>query len=318
MTGARSGMLRRAGDGSRLLLQLYAGCLFSASPWVGALLLVATALAPWSAVLGLVAVGSALATAHALRLISTHNPPALYSYSALFLGLIAARTFADPRWAIALATLGAAISALLTASLRDLGSRFGLPSLSLPFVVVYLCALGVGHALGASWADASTIPAEATLGLADIPLSYVASLSALLCDGRPEVGLLVLCALLLSTRHAAPMTALGFAVAFAIGYGLQVSTLTRTLATLNSMFAALALGVGWHNQPLRAYRLALLGSVLCVGSTFALASTLGRVGLTPLSLPFNLSIYATLLLERQRATHVQNPRSVTAPHSVIA
>jgi urea transporter len=312
-------MISRAQASLRFVLQLYAGCVFSASPWTGALLLLATALSPYTALLGLAAVASALYTAHALHLLSAKNPPAVYSYSALFLGLMAARTFADPWVAAMFALLGAATSALMTASLRELGQRFELPALSLPFITVYSCALGTGHVLGVRWAApppashelASYLPAPARL--------YLEGLGAIACDGRVEVGILVLAAILAAGLRTTLLTMLGALAALSVSQLLTLTPALQLMATVNAVFTALAIGARLYPTSLGSYGLVALGATFCSLCTPSLAAPLGRLALTPLSLPFNLSFFTWLLLTRQRAPRETLDLPVRTPtHSVIS
>ncbi|HET8939354.1 MAG TPA: urea transporter [Polyangiales bacterium] len=302
--------------GLTFVLQLYAGCVFSASPWTGALLLAATLFAPWSALLGLAAVSSALFIARALHLLSDRNPAAVYTYSALFIGLIAARTFGDPGVALAFALLGAATSALMTASLRELGQRFALPALSLPFVAVYLCALGIGRVLSLPWADAPpTSHSFFAEHLPELARVYLEALGAVVCDGRAEVGALVLAALFASSRHTALLPTLGFVVALSVSHWLQLAPALRLTLLLNAMFTALALGSSQRPGSAQAYALAASGALFCSLCTPSLSAPLGKVALSPLSLPFNLSFYVVLLVARRR----NQPAPTGAPtHSVIA
>jgi|GEM_PF-5968446 len=312
-------MISHAAASLKFVLQLYAGCVFSASPWTGALLLLASALSPYSALLGLAAVGSALYTARALHLLSVNNPPAVYSYSALFLGLIAARTFADPWVAAAFALLGAATSALLTASLRELGQRLALPALSLPFIAVYSCALGAGRVLGLSWAAPPSASHELASHLSAPARLYLEGLGAIACDGRVEVGLLVLTAILAAGLHTTLLTVLGWAAAFSVSQLLTLAPSLQLMATVNAMFTALALGARQYPPSVGSYALAALGATFCALCTPSLAAPFGKLALTPLSLPFNLSFFAWLLVTRQRMPRETVYSPVLAPtHSVIS
>jgi urea transporter len=305
----------------RFVLSLYAGCLFSGSVWSGACLLAATLLSPVSGLLGLVAVGSALFSARAFGLLSEKNPAAVYTYSALFVGLIAAHTFADTRVALALALFGAALSVLMTASMRELGQRFGLPALSLPFVFVYSAALGSGRALGLTWADLPEASHPYAAQLPGLLRQYLEALGAVVCDGRAEAGVLILAALLLSSLHTALLTTLGFAIGLAMSHLLQLADSLRLMLMLNAMFTALALGSSQYPRSARTYGLAALGAFLCSVLTPILAGPLGKLALTPLSLPFNLSFFVVLLVTRKRTQHEQSrspSQSPAQPHSVIA
>lgn len=310
-------VLARAQMALEFMLQLYAGCLLSSSPRVGALLLAATLLAPFSALLSLLAVGTAVWTARKLSLLSDKSPPAVFTYSALFIGLIAARTFADPVAACLFALLGAMSSVLITASMREVGQRFGLPALSLPFVAVYLCALGVGRSLGLEGA-ASPLASHAYAALLPaLPREYLEALGAIVCDGRAEVGLLIFCALVAAGRQTVLLTTLGFAVGLAASQAFALAPMLRVLLLLNSMFTALALGL---TQPrgVRAYVVAALGALFCALCTPSLSAPLGKLALSPLSLPFNFSFYAVLLVAQKRDQQHTTTPAATQTHSVIA
>jgi urea transporter len=71
-------------------------------------------------------------------------------------------------------------------------------------------------------------------------------------------------------------------------------------ALINGIFTAIVLGAGLVAPTAASYVRALLGVLLSVLLTLALAAPLGRLGLSPVSLPFNLTIFAALLIARQR------------------
>jgi urea transporter len=294
------GSLARAGGA---LLRMYAGILFSDSPAVGGLVLLATFLVPVSGLLGLLAVVSAGVTARLLGLLSGATPPSTYAYSALFLGLGASHTFARPEAILALATIGAAAASLLTAAIRGFMLRFGLPALSLPFLLIYYCAISVGYTLGARWAVPATgfvVFAHPWAWPAPINL-FLEALGALLFTPRSDVGLLVFAALCLRGRIAPQLALIAFGITTAVDLMLGLSSAGLGLTALaNAIFVALALGNGFYPISIDSYARAALGVVLCLLLTLGLAGPLGRIGLVPLSLPFNLSIFAALLIDRQR------------------
>ncbi|HEY2732930.1 MAG TPA: urea transporter, partial [Polyangiales bacterium] len=217
-----------AGEG---LLRMYAGCFFSSSIVVGALLLAATAFAPLSGLFGVLGVCSAALTARALGLTSAANPPSVYAYSALFIGIGARSTFASPIAAFALATLGAAVSAPLTAGFRGFMVRVGLPSLSLPFVLVYWCTISVGRALGAAWAPIELIDLPSYF--ARVPPAarqFLEALGAILFNPRIDVGLVVLAALCATGLHAPLLALLAFAITLLVDFALNLDPALRFAA----------------------------------------------------------------------------------------
>jgi urea transporter len=307
------GVLRALREAGELVLRAYAGCLFSNSLWVGALMLGLTALHPFACLLGLLAIGSAVATAHGLGLVSENDVPTVYTYNALFVGLGASFVFAAPHAAVLFAIVGAAACALLTASVRSFTLRAGLPSLSLPFVIVFSCALGCGRALGLSWATPAAISSNPYAAWLPEHLRwFFEALGAIVFQPRAEVGALVLLALMLNSPHAALLATLGYAVAMITGFGVfELPPGLLVQAALNAVFAALCLGMGWFTPSLRSYGLAALGALLCVLITPSLSAPFERLELIPLSLPFNLSIYAVLLIGQLQQANL--PRAEQGP-----
>ena len=298
-------MMSQYASGAALVLRVYAGCVFSASPWTGALVLAATAFSPFSCLLGLLSVSSALACAYALGLVSERNVPSVYTYGALFLGLSAEPTFAQPMAALAVATFGAAAAALLTASVREISLRFGLPSLSLPFLFVYSSAISAARALGQPFSAPAVHVSSLAAALPWQVRFSLEALGAVLCNARAEVGALVLAALFATSVHAVVLALLGLAVSFAAILGLGLGPALHFTITLNTLFTALGLGMGWYAPSPRSYLRAAIGASLCALITPSFGDVFGRLELSPLGLPFTVSIYAVLLLEQRPATRAR-------------
>jgi urea transporter len=297
--------LRQALSAFATFLRVYAECFFGRSLAAGALVLIATAFAPYSALLGALAVGSAIGTAYALGLVSAYARPSEYGYSALFIGLAAGSSFAHPTASLALATLGGVACAVLTASLRGFFLRFGLPSLSLPFVIVYFCAISLAGMLGVEWALAA--PATVPPWLAFLPptvrtlLTFLEEIGAILFIPRIEVGLVVIVALCACRWDVPLLAGLAFALVMLVDRALSLSPALRSTALFNAMFASIGLGTAWSSPGLTSYLRAATGALFCILFTVTLAEPLARLGLTPVSLPFNLGILSVLLLDQQRA-----------------
>jgi urea transporter len=103
-------------------------------------------------------------------------------------------------------------------------------------------------------------------------------------------------------------------VAMIAGYGVfQLAPALLIQAALNAVFTALGLGMGWYAPSLRSYGLAALGALLCVLITPSLSAPFERLELVPLSLPFNLSIYAVLLIGQLQNAQTTLPRAAQGP-----
>jgi urea transporter len=213
--------------------------------------------------------------------------------------------------ALALAVLGAAATVLLTVSMQGVLARFALPALSLPFLIVYMCALSVGRALGAHWA----LPAACSVPeLALLPLhlrAFFEALGAFLFTVRADAGLLVFAAFCVSSPRAALLAVLGYVISTGAAHTLHVPPGLSFAAALNATVSAVFLGMSSPSLGWRAYVRAAAGALLCLLITLGLAGPLGRLELSPLSLPFTLSIYAALLVERQRQLRTEQPLALS-------
>jgi urea transporter len=311
---APGGSLREARRFSAALLRMYAGILFSSSLSVGALVLLATALVPLSGLLGLLAIGSATATAQVLGLVSEGRPQSEYAYSALFLGLGASHTFAAPEAALALATLGAMLSVIATAALGGWLHRVGLPTLSLPFVLVYSCALSVGSGLGAAWAEPVPCLGLNALRWPAAARMFLEALGAMFFTPRLDVGLVVFASLCLCGGRVPQLALLAFGMTELVDFALSLHHSGLWLSALiNATFSAMALGGPASPVSPWLYMRAAFAIALSLLLTVALSGPLGRLGLGPVSLPFNLSVFILLLVGRQRADARRLPQRPARP-----
>lgn len=262
----------------------YAQLLFSRSPAVGALLLLATATAPAAALAGVASVLLALSAARALGLSPEQRRSGQLSYNALMVGL--ALSALTPLTPAALGVLAVAVvaSVLVTAALHlALGVGYGLPVLTLPFLAVFYLTVGA-------------LPPGAPHALADAGLgpSYLRALGSIVCAPRVDAGLAVLAALLLHSRIAAALSLAAFALAWRLAPGLA-----PTLG-LNGMLVAMALGAVWFIPSPASYGVALVGSLVAGALGLGLAARFERLGLPILIVPFNLTVPLVLYVMRQR------------------
>jgi urea transporter len=119
------------------------------------------------------------------------------------------------------------------------------------------------------------------------------------------VGVLIFAALCFSSRHAPLLALLAYAITLVPARLLAFDPALVFGALINAIFTMVGLGIGWYTPSLKAYARAAAGGVLCVFLTLGLAEPLGRINLLPLSIPFNLSIFAVLMVSRRRAELLQ-------------
>lgn len=291
---------------ARPVLLAYAQILFSRSPWVGALLILSTGVAPRAAACGLLGAAAGTAAAWLLDLDPEARREGAHGYCALLLGLGLGHAFSGAAPALIVALIVAPAAALLTAALRSLLGPSGLPVLSWPFLLLYaptmaLCAR-LCTAAGAAVA-AATAPAPL-----DVLLGGLGALFFL--DGLAG-GALLLCALLCHSRIAAVLAAGAAVVTHLACAHLLPGAPAALRLTLgyNALLTAMALGGVWFVPAASSFALALFAALLSSLLGAFAQGLLAPLGLPLAVLPFNLTVWLVLLALRTRA-HDRRPKAV--------
>jgi urea transporter/murein DD-endopeptidase MepM/ murein hydrolase activator NlpD len=285
-------------------LVAYAQVIFSDHRGVGAILLVATVLSPRVGLHGLAAVALGQALVRLLALGEAAAARGRYGYNPLLVGLAVGALFEPGTGALALLVLAVVAVVFLEAALESaLGTLLGLPLLSLPSVVVTWLALAAAPFIGiVARTPAALLPDAGPDWLPSAAALYLRSLGAVFFSPTVEAGALVLAALVLHSRIATLLSALGFGVAVALSAAVFTFASDGALLLLNAnaMLAAVALG-GVFFVPQRTAFLLAAGGALLTGLAMAGALALLRpVGLPVLLLPFNVTLIVALLALRQR------------------
>lgn len=298
------------------VLASYAQILFSPSRLVGALLLAATALAGTTALWGLGAVMIAVAIARVLRFNVELTRVGLYSYSALLIGLGGGVLFEPTPDAFMLVTVAAVASVLVTAAVHSaLGQGFNLPALTFPFLLVFYLALGAARVVDVPLDWLRAVDDGLAAHLAALPSwaqVYLQSLGALFFLPRADVGLVVLVALVLHSRIALLLSALGFGIAVVLVDRLILlgdGTLPFVLG-YNFILTAIALGGVWFVPSVSSLLVAAGGVMICGLVSIGLVPFMTIQELPLLILPFNLSIVVLLYAMRQRMVD-RRPKAVS-------
>jgi urea transporter len=308
-SGTPSTLDRRAA--AEALLRVYAQILFSRSPAVGLLLLLATATSPRAFVFGVLGVTAATATALLLDIEFDAVLDGSYGYNALLVGLGVGQTFAGAAPPVFATVVAAVASVFVTAALRAfLGASVNLPVLSLPFIVVYHLTLGSAAFAGLTEAAPAAFASPLAAALPAQVVLFVKSLGALFFLPRFEAGLLVLLALLVHSRISALLAAASSALLALLD--AQVLSLPAGAVEglgYNVILTGISLGAVWFVPSLSSVALALLGALVCTLVSIGTLAMLGRLGAPALILPFNITVLLLLAAMRRR-THDQAPRSV--------
>ncbi|MBU1429547.1 urea transporter, partial [Myxococcota bacterium] len=292
--------------------QSYAQILFARSRIVGLILILATALMPMHLVVGLAAVALSTGIALGIGLRPDLIRSGLFGYNALLLGLAGFHFFQPSAWMFSVLALAVAISVVLTAAVHSaLGNTFGLPALTIPFLVVVYGLLGAAPGLGIKFA--LTLPPLPVLEhtLPVLLEDYLSAFGALFFDPRPLTGALVIAALTLNSRIGLSLTVLGFVVVQGfIGYmpGSADPNLASVL-TYNGVLVAYGLGGIFFVPGRAAFFFAIIGAASAVMITLGLRWVLKILGLPVLILPFNLAMIMLLYAMRQRIRDL-HPKSV--------
>lgn len=292
------------------VLKSYAQLFFSESRLAGAVLLGTTWLRPWAGALGLAAVLLALSVVGVAHFSVERAGRGLYGFSPLFLGLALGTWFEPGPGPLLALALGVVAVVFLQVSLEAaLGFYLALPSVSLPFVAVaHLVWLSSAAVAGLTHAAVSTpAPARSWWG------GFLEALGAVFFQPGWLAGTLVLLALVLSSRIAALLALVGYAVASGLLAVVHPSVaVPPALVGLNAVLVAVALGGIWFVPQRSSFVFAAVGAALASVLTLALWGALQPLGLPVLVLPFNLSLLLALYSMRQRLRDAA-PRTVDFP-----
>ena len=286
-------------------LRPYAGVVFSSDPKVGLLVLLAiatfpkvlsaTAVAVAVAALVSLAVGYGAATVRA----GTHGTTALLTALAV---AVFAPDGGNP-WFLVVA--GAIVAVFLQASFEAVFAPVALPTHSLPFVaatwVVHLASRVLpAPATPMRWA----VPSE-HLPAAWFDPSWLDLPAAVVFLSGSAAGVLLIAALLLHSRIATILGALGAAVAVGLRFAVRSEvpwSMVDTTASFNAILASIALGSVWFVPHPSSILLGSAAAAVASLLTYALIPLMGIASLPVVSLPFVITTHLMLTAARRRAS----------------
>ena len=291
--------LRDMGEG---LLRAYAAILFSTSPLVGLLFLVASFCYPNTGIAGLIGALMGNVTARLLSFPTISS--GLYIYNSLLVGLALGIVYQLDSYLLVLILLGAILAVFLTAALADLLWRLEhLPVLSLPFVIVAFTCFFAAKAYGNL--SAYLLPSVLVEPFINTWVdTFLTALGSSFFTPHPMAGLLFFVGLLWTSRYLALLAILGFLVGDGILQWLSGS-IHPTLAQwsgFNFILTTIAVGgiytvPSWHSL-LLAITAAALSSLV----TMAVQGVLQIYGLPVLAIPFLFTTFTLLVAMRKRVS----------------
>lgn len=284
----------------RAVLRTYAAILFSRSPFIGLLVLLATATVPRALLFGLLAIVLALGSALLIDLERDAIEDGSYGTSALLLGLGIGQTLGPGVMPFLVLLFLVPLCVLLTAALRSWLGGSNLPLLSIPFLTMFYLLLGVLPILGLAYLPASE---DASLLLPPAIAGILRSIGVLLFLPRWDAGAILLLAVLLHSRIALLLAVLGAGTIIALKLALPALAGSEQIGiiTLNAVFVAIAIGGVWFVPSPSSILLALLAVLLCTLLALGTTVPLFRLGIPVLIIPFNATVILVLLATRQRA-----------------
>ncbi|WP_394845328.1 urea transporter [Pendulispora brunnea] len=292
-------------DTAKSFARIYAHILFSRSPVVGLLVVLATTVNPRAFVFGGIAACAANGFALLFDLEKDAVEDGSYGYNALLVGLGIGQSFEATELAWLITVIAAAACVLFTSALRSLlGGVANLPSLSMPFLLVFYFILNTSGFIG-------LIPAAHAPDVGDsVMAQFARSLGGLFFLPRLDAGLLILLALLLHSRMATLLAMLSFGMVYVLHGAMPwLGGVAMSVLGYNAVLTAMALGGVFFVPSPSSFALALLGAAVSALLAVALLAPLGRLGAPALILPFNVTLLGFLLAMRRRA-HDASPKSV--------
>jgi urea transporter len=319
------------------ILNSYSQVFFSTSKMLALFLLSISFFDYGAGIGGLIAVLVANSLAWGMGFNAWYLKSGLYGFNALLVGLGVGLFYQPSLQVFILIVVSALICFILTIVFQGVLGKYGLPFLSVPFLLtIWIIALSAGNlsALNLSergiymYNELYSIGGKLFVSIYEFLESnidsafiriYLRSLGAIFFQTHLLAGIIISLGLLLYSRITFILSVLGYAVAFLFYHlvGIEFDSLGYTFIGFNYILTAIALG-GYYLVPGRAsfgWIILLLPAVVLITTSTQQVFLLFRI--SPYSLPFNaivlMFLYA-LKLREQRPRHlVETPVQLGEP-----
>lgn len=312
------------------LLRSYSQVLFSNNAWFGGILLVITFIDIYVGLAGLVSVLTALLTGNSIGLSEHKIKEGFYGFNALLVGVGLGVYFEPGLLLLTVVFFSGILTAFVSVALEGVIGKYGLPFLSLPFMVTFwmlmlasreFVAIGLnergvyvlndlyvvgGHTLVKVYEEWNALPIYTSLR------TYFLSLSAIFFQHNVLAGILASIGLLIFSRIAFTLSFVGFYVAytFYLVLGIPFTETTFSYVGFNYILAAIALG-GFFIIPNRNSFLAVALMVpMVVILTIALLQIFTLIQLPVHSFPFNIATLTFLYVLKFRVDNRINLNTI--------
>jgi urea transporter len=288
--------------GSKSILAVYSQVFFTKKTLPALFFFLATfVVTPLQGFLGLL--GLLLAQVTALLFMADKKlvEEGIFAFNGLLIGLAIGHYIKPAYFSLGLLTIGAPLSAFITASLFNLmGTRFDLPGMSIPFFSITWILLLVAKEVGGLHIDHEVSPPFYEKFLLDhlhpIISLFLKNIGAVFFKLNVLSGILVLIGVLLSSRIFTFLSILGFFTGtfVFVMMGGSPEILGEKVVGFNFLLSSCALGGFFLIPTSRAFLYGAIGSILASTISIGIMSLLSPFGLPPLAAPFNLSVLLLL------------------------
>lgn len=282
----------------------YAQVFFSKRWIVGLAFLLATFISPVHGLVGLAGLILANLFAWLLGMPREYIKNGYFAYNGLLQALALGLTYEMNQAFVLFLILISFVGVLVAAGVRSLFERFlAIPVLSLPFVLTTWLLIAAGSRFeGLVYTISHTgedVLVSSFPGMLDF---FASSLSAAFFQLSEPAGYLVLVGLLIYSRHALILAALGLASGTFthLLLGGNLTDLNSMWIGFNFALTAIAVGGVWIVPDIRSFLLAFLSGAVCSVIAAGAAQVLNLLGLPILALPFVATTMIMLYALRSR------------------
>ncbi len=309
------------------ILTSYSQIFFTDNKILATVLVIVSFIDWWTGLSGLIAVITAVALAEVLGYSSVLIRKGLFSFNALLVGLGVGTYFSCGFDVLLLIIIGGAIAFFSTVFLMGLLTKYGLPFLSIPFLLaMWLLLLAFPSFTGITLNTQALYPSNMFFKLGGNTLvvfvdsltsffqgtgfdTYFLSLGAIFFQFNIFAGILIAIGLLIHSRINFLFSLVGFFVAFGVYsfLGMYTGSLNYTYYGFNFILSAIAIG-GYFLIPSRqSFLWSLLLIPVLVITTIGSDRLFGMFELSVFSLPFNMVMIGVLYAFKTRYDQTRSP-----------
>ncbi|MDP3915763.1 MAG: urea transporter [Bacteroidota bacterium] len=319
------------------VLNSYSQIFFSTSKVLAAFLVLISFFDYGAGIGGLIAVGIANLLAHYLGYNTYYLKSGIYGFNSLLVGLGIGLAFQPSFELYALVAIASITCFFLTIVFQGVLGKYGLPFLSIPFLVtIWIIGLSGGQLTALNISERGIYTYNELFGLGGHKMVelynwlealvdssfiriYFYSLGAIFFQKGLLAGIIISFGLLIYSRITFVLSILGYSVSylFYIMVGIEFNSLSYTFIGFNYILTAVALG-GYYLIPGRisyAWIIILLPSVVLI--TISTQQLFQVFHISPYSLPFNMVVlmflYALKLREKRPGGLLETPVQLGNP-----